>query len=580
MRLRHPSKLTHVLEPSRPALRRCQPLILAAALLSALPTAWSQALPPQLPSAAEPGREPLRPPQPLPQGSVPPVSVPQGTVTRAPAGADQLQFTLTRVDVSGATAYTEAALRPLYADLLGRAISVARAFEVAGAIERRYRSEGYVTTRVLVPEQTIADGVFRIQVIEGFISEIVIDDQVGRARVAVERLLASLRGAKPVNVAEIERRLLIANDLAGLTVRATLEPSLTEQGGSTLVVSTARLAREGSATLTNRISPYLGSAEVGATLAFNAVGERADRIRLGARSSLPLGGSASITGGWDALVADNGSTLGLSATYSRSKPGRELDPLNVRSNVSAAEGTLAYPLVRSRLQNLRLVGQFEARNVDTDMVGTAYTRDRLRIARVGLSFDRADRWDGITAGRVMLHQGLDVLGASKRGNAQASRAKGRSEFTKLTAELTRLQQLGARTSLLATMAAQWTPDALLASEEMALGGASFGRAYNDGEISADRGIAGSVELRYSPAQTLLPHGMQLYGFLDGGRVSAASEGMSPGTRRSLASFGLGARANLLPRVLASIEIAKPVSAQVATEGNKHPRVFASLTAQF
>lgn len=566
------------LQSGRP--RRWRPLGLAVALLFPVSAAWAQAVPSQLPPTAEPGREPLQMPQPVAPTGVEPVLVPEGTVSRAPAGAEHLAFTLSAVEISGSTAYTPEALRPLYADLLGTRISVARAFELASAIERRYRSAGYVTTRVLVPEQAIADGVFRIRVIEGFVSDIVLDTQIGPARAAVERLLAPLRGVRPISVAEIERRLLIANDLAGLSVRGTLEPSRSEQGGSTLVVGVTREAREGTASISNRISPYLGSGELGASVSFNAVGRRADRLSLGLRSSLPLGGSASVNGRWDALIADNGTMLGLSASYSRSKPGRELEPLDVRSQVSSGEATLSYPLLRTRLENLRVVGQFEARNVDTDMVGIAYTRDRLRTARLGLSFDRADRWNGVTAGRVMLHRGLDALGATERGDSLASRANGRSDFTKLTLELARVQQLGARTSLLGTLGVQWTPDALLASEEFALGGASFGRAYNEGEISADRGVAASLELRHNPEQSLLPQGLQLFGFLDGGRLSATSEGLPLGTRRSLSSFGLGARAGLRPQLQASIEIAKPLSAEVATEGNKHPRVFATLTAQF
>ncbi|HEX3139620.1 MAG TPA: ShlB/FhaC/HecB family hemolysin secretion/activation protein, partial [Rhizobacter sp.] len=244
------------------------------------------------------------------------------------------------------------------------------------------------------------------------------------------------------------------------------------------------------------------------------------------------------------------------------------------------EGTLTYALIRSRLENLRLVGQFEARDVDTDIAGSEFTRDRLRIARVGLSYDLTDTWNGINAVRVTLHKGLDLAGATQQGDTHASRANGRSDFFKLTTELTRVQQLGTRSSLMATLAAQWTPNAMLASEEMALGGASFARAYDEGEISADRGVAAALELRYSPEIELLPHGSQLYGFLDGGRLSATTEGAPLTGARSLASFGFGARANLWPGVLATLEVAKPISAEVRTEGNKNARAFVSLTAQF
>jgi hemolysin activation/secretion protein len=575
--------MTHRCLPARTfALQpfRWRPLALALALILQAPAAWSQAVPAQLPSAAEPGREPLRPPVPPAVGPVS-IAVPQAAATRAPPGAEQLRFTLTQVDIDGVSAYPADDLRPLYADLLNTEITVARAFEVASAIELRYRSAGYVTSRVIVPQQTIDNGVFRIQVVEGFVSEIVIDDAaVGPARAAVQRLLAPLRGVRPISLAAIERRLLLANDLAGLTVRATLEPSPTELGASRVLVTATRVARDISVGLNNRTSPYLGSGEVGAGVVFNSIGSRADRVSLSARSSLPPGRSASVAAGWDALVSDNGLSFGLNGSFAKAHPGLELDVLDVRSEVASGQATLTYPLIRSRLQNLRLVGQFEARDVDTDLAGTAFTRDRLRILRVGLSYDRTDTYNGVNAMRVTLHRGLEGLGASKRGDATASRLNGRPDFLKLTAEVTRLQQIGARTSLLATMAAQWTRDALLASEEMALGGTSFGRAYNDGEMAADRGVAAALELRHSPAISMLPQGAQVYGFLDGGRLSATALGAPLTQGRSLASFGAGARVNLPHGLLATLEVAKPISAPVRTEDNKHPRVFFTLAASF
>ena len=49
--------------------------------------------------------------------------------------------------------------------------------------------------------------------------------------------------APPAAMAEVERQLLLANDLNGLTVRASLEASPKEVGGSVLVVRSERLAR-------------------------------------------------------------------------------------------------------------------------------------------------------------------------------------------------------------------------------------------------------------------------------------------------------------------------------------------------
>jgi hemolysin activation/secretion protein len=558
-----------------------RPLALAAALaLLSLTTARAQTPPPPLPSGAEPGREApklLLPP--APTGGVQ-ISVPQAAATQAPAGADQLFFTLQQVVIEGASAFPAEQLKPLYAALLGQRISVAQAFGVAGEIELRYRNAGYVTSRVIVPQQTIDDGRFVIRVVEGSISDIAFTGEIGPARAALERLLAPLRGVRPISIAEIERRLLLADDLPGLTVRGTLEPSATELGGSRLIVAASRRASDVTLGLNNRNSPYMGNAAASAGVAWNAVGARADRLTLGLGLSLPTKRSTSVSVGYDALFSDDGATFGLGANVARSRPGRELEVLDVRSNVQSAQATVTLPLIRSRLQNLRAVGQFEVRNVDTDIAASAFTRDRLRIVRAGLSYDRSDRWDGINAARVTLHKGLAALGASATGAATASRVNGRSDFLKLTTEFTRLQQWGTRSSVLAALAGQWSRDPLLASEEMALGGPGFARGYDDSEISADNGVAASLELRHNPAWQPLADRTQVYAFVDGGRLRANSRGAPLTRAQTLASFGTGVRANLLPGVFATLEVAKPINAPVRTQGDKQPRVFMTLTAQF
>lgn len=549
----------------------------AALLACSLAPAWAQTLPPQLPSAAEPGREPLKPAMPAPSMAPPQVNVPNGPSAEVPPGAKTLRFVLKELAIEGATAFTPDALRPLYDKLLGREITVAEAFEAAQAIELKYRNAGYVTSRVIVPQQTVDQGRFRVLVVEGHVAEIVYQGEIGASRAAVERLVGSVRGLKPVSIGEIERRLLLANDLPGLTVRGNLEPSPSVQGGSVLVVRMERKATAASVTVDNRASPYLGNGQLHGSYAWNGLGERADRLSLNAKTSVPTGRSAAIGAGYDALLGDDGLVLNLSASHARSNPRRELEALDVKSEVNAAVGTLTWPLIRSRDQNLRAMGQLELRNVDTDIAGTEFTRDRLRILRGGLSWDRSDAWDGITTVRGTLHQGLSALGASDNGSSLASRINGRSDFTKFTLDLTRLQQFTSRLSGVASLTSQYTDKPLLASEEIGLGGASFGRAYDDGEVSADTGVAATIELRYVPAG--LPRNVQFYGYLDGGRAAAAGGG-NPVTRRTLSSFGGGARASLSETVFATFEIAKPMSAEVATRGNKNARAFLSVTAQF
>ena len=568
----------------RPAALRQPTLSLragVAAAMLALAAGPAAAQNVHLPSGAEPGRQLPQPA--MPESTTvapPPVTVQQGNATEAPAGAELLNFTLSDMRIEGVTRYGADTLRPLYQGLLGKTITVADAFKVANDIELRYRNDGYVTTRVIVPEQTIDDGRFRILVVEGYIAEVKYDGDIGPAQAAVEKLVRRLRGVRPINLAEVERQLLLANDLNGLTVRASLEASPTEMGGSVLVVRSERKPVDARLGFDNRASPYLGWSEMTSQVTINSFGGRADSLTLTGRLGFPAYRSKAIGANYDMLVSDSGLTLGLAASYAKSEPGRDLALLNVASDVQAYSATLTYPLIRSRLENLRAFGMLDVRNVATDITDAPFTRDRLRVLRLGLSYDRTDSWNGITAVRGTVHQGLDAMGSSREGSDLASRAKGRPDFLKLTAELTRLQQLSERFSLVATFAGQYSASPLLASEEFALGGPNFGRGYDDGEMSADSGVAAALELRYAvSSDRFLPQGAHVYTFVDGGHIWSRAAS-APLTRAKLSSYGAGMRANLSKNLYATVEVAKPMSSDVLTQGNKNPRVFFSLSAQY
>jgi len=561
-------------------LRRTALATAIVAVMGVCPVMAQQA-PSRLPSGAEQRSESPRPIMPLPSTPGGPITTPNAPTTEAPVGAESHRLVLKAVVVEGATAYTVDQIRAMYQDLIGREVTVADLFKVANDIELRYRNDGYITSRVIVPAQTITDGAVRLQVVEGFVSEITYPDDIGPALAAVKRLVNPLRGTTPINIAEIERRLLLANDLAGLTVRANLEPSRTERGASVIVVKTERKAVDASASFSNRNSPYLGSSQVGALIAFNSFGPNADTLSLFGRLSVPLKRARSIGGGYQALLSDDGLTIGANVSYSHSRPGLTLDPLDVRGGVVAGTATLSYPVIRSRSQNLRLVGELEYRDVSTDLAGDRFNRDKLRIFRTGVSYDLTDDWDGITAVRGMVHKGLDILGASERGAPLASRERGRGDFTKLTADITRVQQLPANLSLVATATAQLAQTSLLASEQIALGGPNYGRAFDEGEVSNDNGWAGSLELRYTPSlpENDIAQGLQFFGFVDGGRVwSRSSADAVP--KSTVLSVGGGVRGRLLERVFATLEVDKPLNRRVATRDDKDMRVFFSVTIQY
>ena len=120
----------------------------AFAVLAMLSLPVSAAAEPSLGSVA-PGRERERfvdPPAPRAQPGGPVITLPS---TAAPAGAEGIKLTISRIVVTGATVYSEADLAPLYADMLGGETTLAAVYDLARRITA---SRGETVVRFVVDD--------------------------------------------------------------------------------------------------------------------------------------------------------------------------------------------------------------------------------------------------------------------------------------------------------------------------------------------------------------------------------------------------------------------------------------------
>ena len=111
-----------------------------------------------------------------------------------------------------------------------------------------------------------------------------------------------------------------------------------------------------------------------------------------------------------------------------------------------------HPFIRSRGKNISGYMGFTARNSETDLLGSNITKDRLRIINIGASYDFVDHYFGVNLISFDLSKGVNLLDATGPGSDNLSRADGRSDFTKFSGDLLRLQKLGSGWSFLSSFA--------------------------------------------------------------------------------------------------------------------------------
>ncbi|QBQ55171.1 ShlB/FhaC/HecB family hemolysin secretion/activation protein [Nitrosococcus wardiae] len=526
-------------------------------------------------------------PQPSPpvQAPPPPEEPAEITITppgiAAPPGAEQISVVLREIIFEGATVYTQEELEAVYQEDLGKKILLTRIFEIAEQIQDKYREEGYLLTRVIVPPQTVEEGVFRIQVIEGFVDEVQVEGEVGSVRERIKAYLAKVTEIRPVRKQDLERYLLLVNDLPGVRAFGVLRPGVGELGASQLVVEVQRKPFDGYVLANNRGSEFTGPERALLTVRENAgtrFGEQVEALFLSTLASdEQFFGQLAYT----QALGDEGLRFRLAASYSPTEPDFTLARFEVETEILSTEVSMSYPLIRSRAKNLYLNFGFQTIDSEVEFSGERLNRDRLRVLFAGAAFDFEDPLKGRSLVSLGIRQGLDALGASEEGEENLSREGGLPDFTSLNAQASRYQPLGDRFGVYLAARGQFSFNTLLSVEEFRVGGEQFGRGYDPSEILGDHGLGLTAEAQYNQPTPfeILPN-VQWYAFYDYGVVWNRDLGDAGDSRDSLASTGVGVRTQILKHWFVDLEMANPLTRTPISEGDKDPRFFFQVLARF
>ncbi len=203
------------------------------------------------------------------------------TLPAAPAPEEVPPGPTIRVDdvrIEGVTVYDPASLKPLSADLIGAAVPREKLLAAVETLQTRYREDGYILTTVHAAAEH-RDGrlIFVIRATEGYIADVKLDGDIGEAGKLVLAMLEHLTAIRPVNNADLERYLLLANDIPGVSAQAVLRRDSPEPGAVELVAKVARKPFAAQFQFDNRGSPEVGPYEAlvtGQSNAFTSVGEQ------------------------------------------------------------------------------------------------------------------------------------------------------------------------------------------------------------------------------------------------------------------------------------------------------------------
>lgn len=509
---------------------RLTPFTICAALMAS--SAFAQSIP----SQADPARIDTGIDRLLDQPASQPMSFPEETgpvLADAPEGAEDIRFELKDVRVEGATALSQKTLKTVYADKIGKEISLASLWQMAADITKLYRDQQYFLSRAYVPAQEI-DGTVTIRVVEGHVGHVNVPDEKLAKLGIVQKLVNDLKATQPIRAHELERFVLRVNDLPGASFRAILTPyDEGEENEVALELVPLEDTSHGLVSVDNYGSRYLGPYQATASYAtsfhplhqtvFSLSGSLpADELKYGAVAHR--------------MALTPSTDVEVSGSYVAAEPGYTLADSDIESESMELAVAWNWRAIRQWRKNLDFSLQFDGKNTHGDILGTALTRDRIRTLRAGLTFDNMDNFNGSNYVDFTLSRGLNTFGASSAGAPNLSRAEAEPDFSKAEFTYMRQQALGSDFLAVGLLAGQYASKPLYSAEEFGYGGQRFGRAFDPSEITGDHGVAASLELRYQRFPSIGNLVLTPFAFYDIGKVWNLDTG---GEDDSGSSAGLG-----------------------------------------
>jgi hemolysin activation/secretion protein len=457
--------------------------------------------------------------------------------------------------VEGSSVFSRAELDALTAPYEGRTVSFEDLQELRHDLSRRYVERGYVSSGVVIPDQSVTNGVVVLQAIEGTLTDVVIEGnrrwRDGSLARRVERSVDA-----PLNVVDLQAGLSrLQRDPSIERLNAELQPGAAP-GESYLRIGVAeRRPFELTVQAGNDRSAAVG--EDRATIGFAYRGLIGNGDALSARVGTTEGAADNLLAYRVPLTA-RGLALELSLAEQDADIVEEpFAAVDIESRIETRSLTVERPWVdaadravtgfvslehrRSESTLLDLPFSFSAGDVDGKARGSSLA--------VGVEWSRratAHAW----ATRALVQTGLDTFDATRNAAAPDS------EFKLLVAQAEYARRIGWRHGqLFARGVLQLSDEPLLAMYKLPIGGRYSVRGYRESQLVRDNGLAASIEVRFA---AFLDDSGQRLGkldlalFADYGLAEDKDDSLFTAGRERLASVGVGLVWQPLPALTAEI----------------------------
>ncbi len=437
--------------------------------------------------------------------------------------------------------------------LIGKSRSIDELNILANKMTKDYQTRDFPLVRVILPKQELKpDGatVF-FKVVDGFIEKINLEKVPKVQRKAIFRYLRELKDKKNIKNSLLEKKLLLASQVAGLEINTAFAQGSIE-GATILVVEAKHKLISGSINFSNTQSEELGrqlgvlQSTINSPFGFGEGLTMFGLAKPTIKGMKGTGHAVTIRGGglsFSYPLGDNGLKTNLSYSESMTRPGGDIASLGIESNMKSGSFGMTYPLLLRTDSSWILRGNIswvdELQQTNAAGVDQILSHDRLTSLRIGLSYYGCPR--GCIYFDSELSRGLDIASrsASEAVDIPLSRTSGTSQYHHFRVSSSYSFYVLSSYLMKIGLGGQYTDDALLNSEQSSVIGMDKISALTSGAISGDKiwYIRGELNRNFSLSNkfSITPYIYSAMGVAYLNRPTAAE---NKGTAAKSAGFGL------------------------------------------
>jgi hemolysin activation/secretion protein len=414
-------------------------------------------------------------------------------------------------------------LQGLAKNITGKNAAAAELQGLADKVTAVLRTRGYFLARAYLPKQDVTSGVIQVAIIQARSDgEVVINPSEGvriRERQLKRMVDAVIKPGQTLRERDLERVLLLMNDLPGVSAKAVLAPG-TQPGTTriTLNVTEAKLF-SGAFWVDNYGNRHTGAARGNGLISVN------DPFRIGDQFSVMVSGAEGLAQGRMAYTAPIGSR-GLEASASYTAMGYkligDLSSLDAKGTAQTVNAGLSYPLIRRRSFNINANASYDGKRLIDKIQGSTVRDKQIHGGTFGFAGDLSDKFNG---GGYTSWSASTMMGNLDLSNNPVDEffdrigPKAAGNFQKYNISASRLQRVTNRLTFSGSYFGQFASGNLDSSEKFNLGGPYGVRAYAVGEASGDEGHLFNLEMRDDLPLDLKMGNLQVIGFFDTGNIT-------------------------------------------------------------